>query len=207
MVQSSPSLLNGAISMHRRWHKCTRFSSMSYFAFPHPCHIHNVKSWMPVQISSSYIFQTPIFITIFSHSWPPDAIDWFLSSTRYCFDPGKIKFNTKRCFVGENRCFCFCCPIFMYLLFLCYCVTNHSTIYNHIYCFVLLHFSFITAMEIYGFNILLLLNFSGCHPRQLISTDIAASVLITKGIIFWICKFIPSGFHSPKSRIFVSLSM
>ena len=100
------------ISMHHGADaKCTyRFQFYVIFCLHIPCHI-----LITVLKTCPDIIQTvcpdTVFITVFP--FMTAGCDWLIFVIyKYCFDPGRTKFNTKRCFVSENRCFCFCCSHF-----------------------------------------------------------------------------------------------
>ena len=87
-----------------------RFQFYVIFCLHIPCHILiTVLNACPDIIKA--ICPDTVFITIFP--FMTARCDWLIFIIyKYCFDPGRTKFNTKRCFVSENRCFCFCCSHF-----------------------------------------------------------------------------------------------
>ena len=96
------------ISMHHGADaKCTYgFQFYVIFCFYILCHI-----LIAVLDTCPDIIQTvcpdTVFITVFPFMCT--GCDWLIFVIyKYCFDSGRTKFNTKRCFVSENRCFCFC---------------------------------------------------------------------------------------------------
>lgn len=155
--------------------KCTyRFQFCVIFCLHIPCHILiTVLNACPDIIKA--ICPDTVFITIFP--FMTARCDWLIFIIyKYYFDPGRTKFNTKRCFVSENRCFASAAPIFYVPpCFLLFMITDHSTIYNHIlfvhqyYCiFIVLPWKF------YGFNILFIVL---TRPSQAVNFSLICSLL------------------------------